>query len=195
MLEQWLTKRPDDAVVRNALAESLGRFSACPRRATTTNLLKRTGSNAVRNNLAEVLLRSTTRALALASGRCAGNNPNARHRWLGRMPKRASWTVPSPCCAMPACASPALPTSRYHLVPCWRQDKARDEALAGCAPPGQPEGPRRPRGAASLAGHAPDPLIAAAAQIAKAVVDFTSSITAWARLTHPKADGLLAAPR
>lgn len=58
LLEQWLAQRPDDALVRNALAESLvaqGRWADARRH--YERLLQQTGANAVRNNLAEVLLR------------------------------------------------------------------------------------------------------------------------------------------
>lgn len=57
LLQQWLTQHPDDALVRNALAESLvayGRWADARRH--YERLLQQTGSNAVRNNLAEVLL-------------------------------------------------------------------------------------------------------------------------------------------
>jgi len=57
LLEQWLAQRPDDVLVRNALAESLvahGRWADARRH--YERLLQQTGANAVRNNLAEVLL-------------------------------------------------------------------------------------------------------------------------------------------
>lgn len=57
LLEQWLAQRPDDSLVRNTLAESLvaqGRWADARRH--YERLLKQTGANAVRNNLAEVLL-------------------------------------------------------------------------------------------------------------------------------------------
>lgn len=68
LLEQWLAQHPDDALVRNALAESLvahGRWADARRH--YERLLQQTGSNAVRNNLAEVLLQlKDPGALALA---------------------------------------------------------------------------------------------------------------------------------
>lgn len=57
LLEQWLAQRPDDSLVRNTLAESLvaqGRWADARRH--YERLLKQTDANAVRNNLAEVLL-------------------------------------------------------------------------------------------------------------------------------------------
>ncbi|HLO95474.1 MAG TPA: tetratricopeptide repeat protein, partial [Burkholderiaceae bacterium] len=68
LLDQWLAKHPSDAVVRNALAEAqvaTGQLAAA--RANYETLLTQTQSNAVRNNLASVLLRQKDpRALQVA---------------------------------------------------------------------------------------------------------------------------------
>jgi predicted Zn-dependent protease len=57
LLEQWLAQHPDDALVRNALAESLVAHARwADARRHYERLLQQTGSNAVRNNLADVLL-------------------------------------------------------------------------------------------------------------------------------------------
>jgi putative PEP-CTERM system TPR-repeat lipoprotein len=57
LLEQWLAQHPDDALVRNALAESLVAHARwADARRHYERVLQQTGSNAVRNNLADVLL-------------------------------------------------------------------------------------------------------------------------------------------
>ena len=134
MLEQWLAKRPDDAVVRNALAESLVMFQRLPQaRDHYERLLKQTGSNAVRNNLAEVLLRlKDPRALALANEAVARepNNPNVldtagwAHAEAGQLDRALALLRDA------RLRQPGAANIRYHLAAVLARKGKRDEALA-----------------------------------------------------------------
>lgn len=133
LLQQWLAQRPDDALVRNALAESLvalGRLADARRHYEL--LLKQTDANAVRNNLADVLLRlKDPGALALAKEalRREPANPTILDTagWAHVQAGQAEQALPLLRDAL--ARDPAAAGTRYHLAQALATLGRRDEAL------------------------------------------------------------------
>lgn len=141
LLEQWLAQRPDDRLVRNTLAESLvalGRWADARRH--YERLLQQTGANAVRNNLAEVLLQlKDPGALALALEALRQEPANAS------IMDTAGWAYAAQGQHDKALAllrearlrQPGVGAIRYHLgsvlVAVGRHDEARQELTAALA--------------------------------------------------------------
>jgi putative PEP-CTERM system TPR-repeat lipoprotein len=133
LLEQWLAQHPDDALVRNALAESLaaqGRWADARRH--YERLLQQTGSNAVRNNLADVLLQlKDPGALPLAEEALRREPTNAN------VIDTAAWAQATQGQVEKALAllrdarlrDPASPSIHYHLASVLERLGHRDEAL------------------------------------------------------------------
>lgn len=133
LLEQWLAQRPDDALVRNALAESLvaqGRWADARRH--YERLLQQTDANAVRNNLAEVLLQlKDPGALPLALEALKREPGNAAildtagwaHAVQGQHDKAL------PLLRDARLRDPASAAVRYHLASVLAQLGRREEAL------------------------------------------------------------------
>jgi tetratricopeptide (TPR) repeat protein len=132
LLQQWLAQRPDDALVRNALAESLvalGRLADARRHYEL--LLKQTDANAVRNNLAEVLLRlKDPGALALAKEALrrepANSNILDTAGWAYVQAGQAEQALPL---LRDALARDPAAGTRYHLAQALATLGRRDEAL------------------------------------------------------------------
>ena len=128
MLEQWLAKRPDDAV--GATRRRVARHVSAPAPSARDHydrLLKQTGSNAVRNNLAPrcCCVLKDPRALALANEAVARepNKPQcARHRWLAHA--EADQLDRALALLRDAACQPGAANIRYHLLPCWHKGQA-----------------------------------------------------------------------
>lgn len=143
LLEQWLAQRPDDSLVRNTLAESLvaqGRWADARRH--YERLLQQTGANAVRNNLAEVLLQMKDPGalpMALEALRREPGNPSIidtagwAHAAQGQHEKAL------PLLREARLRQPGSGVIRYHLgsvlAALGRRDEARQELTAALADP------------------------------------------------------------
>ena len=127
-------------------------------------LLKQTGSNAVRNNLAEVLLRLRTRAPWPWPTRplhAEPNNPNVldtagwAHAEAGQLDRALALLRDA------RLRQPGAANIRYHLAAVLARKGKRTKHSRSCAPRWPARGPSPTARRRSLAGHAPDPLIAA----------------------------------
>jgi putative PEP-CTERM system TPR-repeat lipoprotein len=143
LLEQWLAQRPDDSLVRNTLAESLvaqGRWADARRH--YERLLKQTDANAVRNNLAEVLLQMKDPGalpLALEALKREPGNPSIidtagwAHALQGQHDKALQLLRDA------RLRQPSSGAIRYHLgsvlAAVGRRDEAQQELRAALADP------------------------------------------------------------
>jgi putative PEP-CTERM system TPR-repeat lipoprotein len=143
LLEQWLVQRPDDTLVRNTLAESLvaqGRWADARRH--YERLLQQTDANAVRNNLAEVLLQMKDPGalpLALEALRREPGNPSIIDTAGWAQAAQGQHDKALALLREARLRQPASGVIRYHLgtvlAATGRRDEARQELTAALADP------------------------------------------------------------
>lgn len=143
LLEQWLAQRPDDHLARNTLAESLvalGRWADARRH--YERLLQQTGANAVRNNLAEVLLQLKDPGalpMALEALRREPGNPHVIDTAGWAYAVQGQHDEALPLLREARLRLPASGAIRYHLgsvlAALGRRDEARQELTAALADP------------------------------------------------------------
>lgn len=141
LLEQWLASHADDTLVRNTLAESLvaqGRWADARRHYEL--LLKQTDANAVRNNLAEVLLQMKDPGalpLALEALKREPGNPSIIDTAGWAHAAKAEYDKALPLLRDARLRQPASGVIRYHLgsvlAVTGRRDEARQELAAALA--------------------------------------------------------------
>lgn len=133
LLEQWLVQRPDDSLVRNTLAESLvalGRWADARRH--YERLLKQTDANAVRNNLAEVLLQLKDPGalpLALEALKREPGNPSIIDTAGWAHAAQGQYDKALPLLRDARLRQPSSAAIRYHLGSVLAAVGRRDEAL------------------------------------------------------------------
>jgi putative PEP-CTERM system TPR-repeat lipoprotein len=143
LLEQWLASHADDALVRNTLAESLvaqGRWADARRHYEL--LLKQTDANAVRNNLADVLLQMKDPAalpLALEALKREPGNPSIMDTAGWAHAAQGQHDKALPMLREARLRQPTSGAIRYHLgtvlAALGRRDEARQELTAALADP------------------------------------------------------------